>query len=155
VTDYSDLEPRDKYTHVYLSTACWHGLCDENADACRQVCKFCPSRCVHACHESQAEQAVADAELDTAERSSGAHTRRSQPAHVKITCARCRVASFEYDGIEGPWELLGEMPPHWLLILPNGPALCAACNPSLTAPRPPQTPLAQAPAPPGCPPPPT
>lgn len=33
-------------THVYVSTACLHGL----HDRCRLQCKFCPSTCHCDCH---------------------------------------------------------------------------------------------------------
>lgn len=41
----SETDPATR--HLYISTACFHGLC---GDACRQTCKYCNAPCSHACH---------------------------------------------------------------------------------------------------------
>jgi hypothetical protein len=40
--------------HGYLSTACFHRLCDKKG-ACRQTCKFCDAPCACPCHRGPAQ----------------------------------------------------------------------------------------------------
>lgn len=39
-------EGRMGIAHPYISTACQH----QQHDRCREVCKFCPARCLCPCH---------------------------------------------------------------------------------------------------------
>lgn len=49
--------------HAYVSTACWHGLCDER---CRSTCKFCDAPCQHDCHLEQVDRVLPPPWVDQA-----------------------------------------------------------------------------------------
>lgn len=51
VMDASKALHSETPTHDYLSTACYHGLCER----CRKQCKFCSVSCRCACHVKQPE----------------------------------------------------------------------------------------------------
>lgn len=40
--DNGDHQP----VHTYVSTSCYHG----HHDLCRLICKYCPAKCLCACH---------------------------------------------------------------------------------------------------------
>ena len=49
MTEYGGTTP-----HLYVSTACQHGLCSTGMPGegtrCRETCKFCGVGCLHECH---------------------------------------------------------------------------------------------------------
>lgn len=47
----SDAGGQQRAPHLYISTACYHGLC---GDACRKTCKYCDASCACTCHRGSA-----------------------------------------------------------------------------------------------------